>query len=119
MARVVGTAAVLLLLLQLSSSYDAIVAQADPAALGRKVGVAEEPAAGKNAPAGPGRYAVIFDAGSTGSRLHVFSFDRQMDLAPIGDDIEFFAKVRRFYIPWLATRSYENRIVLNLNAAVL
>ncbi|KAG2561033.1 probable apyrase 3 [Panicum virgatum] len=94
MARVVGTAAVLLLLLQLSSSYDAIVAQADPAALGRKVGVAEEPAAGKNAPAGPGRYAVIFDAGSTGSRLHVFRFDRRMDLVGIGDDIELFAKVK-------------------------
>jgi apyrase len=92
--RVVGVAA-LLLLLQLSSPYHAIVAHADPAVLGRKAGVAEEPAAaGKNAPAGPGRYAVIFDAGSTGSRLHVFRFDRRMDLVGIGDDIELFAKVK-------------------------
>ena len=118
MAGVVAMA-VLVLLLQLVSS-NPMVAHADAArVLGRKAGVAEEPAAGKNAPAGSGRYAVIFDAGSTGSRLHVFRFDRRMDLVGIGDDIELFAKVRRFYIPWLATRSYENRIVLNLNAAVL
>jgi len=98
MAGVVAMA-VLVLLLQLVSS-NPMVAHADAASvLGRKAGVVDEPAA-ENAPAGPGRYAVIFDAGSTGSRLHVFRFDRQMDLAPIGDDIEFFAKVRRFYISW-------------------
>ncbi|RLM70063.1 putative apyrase 3 [Panicum miliaceum] len=75
MARVVAMS-VLVLLLQLVSS-NPTVAHADAAAvLGRKAGVAEGPAAGKNAPAGPGR------------------FDRQMDLAPIGDDIEFFAKVK-------------------------
>jgi apyrase len=99
MARVVAMA--VLVLLQLASSYPTVVRADSTGVLGRKVGVAEGPAAGKNAPAGPGRYAVIFDAGSTGSRLHVFRFDRQMDLAPIGDDIEFFAKVRRFYTPWL------------------
>ena len=85
--------AVLVLLLQLVSS-NPMVAHADAASvLGRKAGVVDEPAA-ENAPTGPGRYAVIFDAGSTGSRLHVFRFDRRMDLVGIGDDIELFAKVR-------------------------
>lgn len=93
-ARVAGMA-MLHLLLQLSSSYTSIVhATDDPAVLGRKAGVTNKPEAEKNGPAGPGRYAVIFDAGSTGSRLHVFRFDRQMDLVGIGNDIEVFAKVR-------------------------
>ena len=76
--------AVLLLLLQLASLYPSVVL-AD-AVLGRKAGLVvmddDEPAAeNRLAPAGPppGRYAVIFDAGSTGTRMHVFRFDNKMD----------------------------------------
>lgn len=48
------------------------------------------------------QYAVVFDAGSTGSRVHVFSFDKSMELLPVGSDYEFFLATS----PGLS--SYEN-----------
>ncbi|XP_074573852.1 apyrase 1-like isoform X2 [Curcuma longa] len=46
-------------------------------------------------------YAVIFDAGSSGSRVHVFCFDENLNLMRIGDDLELFEQAAVSLVPLL------------------
>ncbi|GLJ51047.1 hypothetical protein SUGI_1086780 [Cryptomeria japonica] len=45
---------------------------------------------GKKVSSGSQRFAVVFDAGSSGSRVHVYCFDHNLELMPIGKDLELF-----------------------------